>query len=205
MHISSYLYFWFLFCLLHTHTCTVTRMPQGRNEGSLWFLQYNLARTPGDNEVLVCLKLEQIISVGGGCLITKDQTFFFFFFLAVPQLKLGPWWQKNCAVWLVSRSSVNWNPFWSFRFAAALLVHCAAPAEWNDLTSASPHSCLPTLQQCSSLLSCTFAPEASSSKWARNNKAPACRHPSVHSATKRRDDRVVEPNCIFHTSYLMAV
>lgn len=61
--------------------------------------------------------------------------------------------------------------FWSFM--AAVLVHCAAPAKWNDLTSASPHSYSPALQQCSSLLSCafaTFAPEASGCKWARSNK-----------------------------------
>lgn len=71
-------------CLLHTHASAAPLKPQRRNEGSLWFLQYNPPRSPGDNEVLVCLKLEQIISVGGGCLITNDQIFFFFFFLATP-------------------------------------------------------------------------------------------------------------------------
>lgn len=46
------------------------------------FDSLNPQGTPGNNEALVCLKLEQIISVGEGRLITNNQIFFLpFFFL----------------------------------------------------------------------------------------------------------------------------
>lgn len=68
----------------------------------------------------------------------------------------------------MSRSSVDQNPFWSSRFAAALFVHCAAPVGWNDPTSVLIPARPPSSSAahfCPALLP-RFTPEASSSKWA---------------------------------------
>lgn len=99
------------------------------------------------------------------------------FFLTTRQPILGPWWRRDCVVWLVSRSSVNWKPFWSFwvRGGSARPLCCSSRVEWPDLGESS--FLLAPCSKCSSLLCCTFATfasEASSSKWARTNKTPAC-------------------------------